>query len=89
QEWIIGPAVIDPTMIFPANHYVREIDGFGSIDEDEVIAAFRNKVIDVATNAMRDRPMLTPLTPEQLRAMDPSTILDLIERVKKLEERLK
>jgi hypothetical protein len=89
QEWIIGPASTDPTLIFPANMYVREIDGFGSVDEDEIIAAFRNKVIDVATNAMRDRPIAPQLTPEQLMATHPNTILDLIERVKKLEERLK
>ena len=55
QEWIIGPATTDATMIFPANMHVREIDGFGSIDEEEIIAAFRNKVINLKTHAM-ERP---------------------------------
>jgi hypothetical protein len=82
KEWIIGPAVIDATMIFPANHYVREIDGFGSTDENEIIAAFRNKVIDIKTNAMKDRPKNNaPSLIEMLNA--------LTRRIEKLEERMK
>ncbi len=82
QKWIIGPSVIDATMIFPANHHVREFIGFGSIDEDEIIRAFRNKVIDLHTNELSERPMAEKI---DLLAM----VFDLKARVEKLEEQRK
>jgi hypothetical protein len=82
QKWIIGPSVIDATLIFPANHHVREFIGFGSVDEDEIIAAFRNKVIDPDTNALSERPVL-----EKIDWL--AVVIDLKSRVEKLEEQLK
>jgi hypothetical protein len=88
QQWIIGPAVIDPTMIFPPNHYVREILDFGSTDEDEIIAAFRNKAVDPdTTEILGHRYTPPPPSAEELRVMNdyPKIILDLIARIEKLE----
>jgi len=94
NHWIIGPAVTDATMIFPANHYVREIIGFGSTDENEIIAAFRNKVIHPETSEiLGDRAEFRKrvVSEEEREVMSnlAATIIDLRERVKKLEEERK
>jgi len=93
KKWIIGPACIDPTMIFPANHYVREILDFPhSRDLDAIIDAFRNKLIDPETSELLgDRKQFMPeLTPEQQTMRDlPQLVSELIKRMDKLEDRLK
>jgi hypothetical protein len=86
SRWIIGPAVTDATMIFPANHYVREIIGFGSTDENEIIAAFRNKVIHPETSEiLGDRAAFVPKRPMNGVSTLEDMVMDLKARVAKLE----
>ena len=89
QQWIIGPSYVDATMLHPANQFVREIIDFPDVhNEDAVIEAFRNKVIDPDTNEiLGHRWTPPPPSPEEQRVMNdyPKIILDLIARVEKLE----
>jgi hypothetical protein len=80
KAWVIGPSVIDATMLFPANQIVREITDFGSIDEDVLIATFRNKHFDPDTNEIREPPPL-PIVE------DPALVA-LRERLENLEKRV-
>jgi hypothetical protein len=91
QVWKIGPSVIDATMIFPANHFVREIIDFGTTDEDEIIARLRNRIINPDTNEITEPPPEPVRSAEEMDAMInyPSIILELRARIEKLEERIK
>jgi hypothetical protein len=80
KAWVIGPSVIDATMLHPANQIVREIPDFGSTDEDVLIATFRNKHIDPETNEIRDPPVLPDVE-------DPA-VAALRERLENLEKRV-
>lgn len=82
KAWVIGPAVIDATMLHPANQIVREISDFGSTDEDVLIAAFRNKHIDPDTNEIRDPPILPP------QPTIDETITELFTRIRELRNRI-
>ena len=74
-DGIVGAATTDPTKLFPAGATVLEIDGFTGLDPQE---EFGRKIYDAATQTFKDPP-----PPPQ----DP--MLDLIRRVKALEQELR
>jgi hypothetical protein len=89
KAWKIGPSVIDATLIFPANHFVREIVGFGTTNEEEIIARLRNRLIDPETNEITDPPPPRRMSEEETYVMGnlAEVIIDLRDRIRKLEEK--
>jgi hypothetical protein len=74
--YVVGPAVYDPTLLFPANHIVAEItDYIGTAPQ----ADFGNKVYDPATGSFSDQPPPPP---------PPPTLQELMARLAALEARL-
>jgi hypothetical protein len=88
QRWKIGPSVIDATLIFPANQIVREIIGFGTTDEDEIIARLRSRYIDPETNEITDPPPPRKMSEDEAFVMNnlAEVIVDLRARVQQLEK---
>jgi hypothetical protein len=84
QQWIIGASSTDVSLIFPQQGmHVREIIGFGSTDEDKIIAHFRNMVVDIeTTEIVCHRDKFAPKSP-MLDMMD--TLKDVIARLERLE----
>jgi hypothetical protein len=83
QQWIIGPSTTDVSLIFPQNMHLREIIDFGSTDEDEIVAYFRNKVVDVrTTEIIGDRADFAPPVMNVMKTLE-----DVIARLEKLEAR--
>lgn len=76
--YVVGPAVYDPTMLFPANHIVAEITDYTGSDPQ---ADFGNKVYDPATGSFSDQ--LPPPPPPSTQI--PTALADIIARVEKLE----
>jgi hypothetical protein len=89
QRWKIGATVIDATMIFPANQIVREIIGFGTTDEQEIIARLRNRFIDPETNEITEPPPPRMPSEQERWVMDnlPDLIMDMRSRLEKLEKK--
>jgi hypothetical protein len=88
KKWIIGPSVLDATLIFPANHFVREIIDFGTTDEAEIIARLRNRFIDPETNEITDPPAPREMSEDERWVMENLTqvIVDMRARIEKLEK---
>jgi len=83
KAFVIGPSVLDPTLIFPAGQIVREFIGFPhNGDEEAVIAAFRNKYIDPDSNDIVDPPPLPP--PPDLEA----ELRQMLARLEALEAKV-
>jgi len=90
QKWKIGPSVIDATLIFPPNHFVREIIDFGTTDEDEIIARLRNRFIDPDSNEITEPPPPPQLSSEERRVSENmlAVVMDLMARMETLEKKL-
>ena len=70
--YVVGPAVYDASMIFPADHIIYEIDDYAGSDPQEDLL---NKIYDPETGAFLDQPP----------PPDPPT-LTLEQRVERLEK---
>lgn len=83
--YVVGPAVRDPTAIFPAGHIVIEVDDYTGTDPQEDL---RNKMYDPATGVFSDQPpppevQLAPTRTEEkiLGVLD--TILTRLDKLEK------
>ena len=61
--YVVGPAVYDPTMLFPAKHIVMEVTDYGGTDPQK---DFGGKVYDPATMTFSDPPPTPPLPQYQV-----------------------
>jgi len=52
-SYVVGPAVYDPTMLFPAGQIVVEVDGYTGIDPQK---DFGGKLYDPETHTLTDPP---------------------------------
>lgn len=83
KQWIIGPSTTDVSLIFPQNMRVRELIDTGLTDEDEIIARYRNKVVDPkTTELLGDRSLFAPPVMDVMKTLE-----DVIARLEKLEKR--
>lgn len=80
--YVVGPAVLDPTMLFPAGQIVGEITNYTGTDPQ---SDFGNKVYDPATHTFYD--MLPPPPPPSRDAEIMSALDTIMMRLEKLEKK--
>ena len=74
--YVVGPAVYDASLIFPADHIIYEIDDYAGSDPQEDLL---NKIYDPKTGVFSDQPPLeSPKNP----------MMDMIDQILKRLDRL-
>jgi hypothetical protein len=82
--YVVGPAVFDATMLFPAEHIVCEILGYTGNDPQ---ADFGNKVFDPAMGTFKDQPPALPPPASAFEIEVRTALRSIIRRLDKLEKK--
>ena len=82
SAYVVGPAVYDATMIFPANSIVFEIDDYTGSNPQ---ADLGSKVYDPTTGAFSDVPPPPPPPPSKSETAILSALDAIMARLEKLE----
>jgi len=81
--WIVGAAVYDATLLWPANSLLLEVTDYRGSDPQQ---DFGGKMFDRKTRTFGERPPRPPPPPTPTETRILSTLDNIIERIERLEK---